>query len=93
MFLCILALLSLDNSMREADPEVLNPWYANDAPMRGPARHNTKLLCALIENGPYHGYLFEPEKIWYICADRKEEEGKRSLLDSGYSSVRLITSL
>ena len=38
------ALLTPDEAMREADPGVIQPWYADDAAMRGPRRRNGKFL-------------------------------------------------
>ena len=40
--------LPLIISMRMVDPGVLQPWYIDDAAMRGTARENSKLLHALI---------------------------------------------
>ena len=34
--------------MREADPGMLWPWYADDKAMRGTARRNVRLLYALM---------------------------------------------
>ena len=41
-----LAFLPLEEAIREADPGVLQTWYADDAAIQGPARNNTKLLRA-----------------------------------------------
>ena len=73
MILYGLALLPLAKAMREEDPGVLQPWYPENAAMRGTSRHNTKLLHALMKKGPHHGYFPEPEKIWHICAKGREE--------------------
>ena len=52
-----LALLPLEEAMREADPGVLQPWYADDAAIQGPTRFNATLLCALIEKCPFCWYF------------------------------------
>ena len=66
MVLYVLALLPLAKAMREVDPGVIQTWYADDAAMRGTARRNAKLLHALMEKFPYHGYFPKPEKSWHI---------------------------
>ena len=43
-----LVLLPLAEAMDEEDQGVLQPWYAEDVAMWGPARRNAKLLRALI---------------------------------------------
>ena len=43
-----LDLLPLEEAMREADQGVFQPWYADNAAMRGPARRNAKILRELI---------------------------------------------
>ena len=59
MVLYGLPIISLPNALRAADPGVLHPWYADNAAMRGTARQNAKLLCALMLKGPCHGYFPE----------------------------------
>ena len=67
--------------MQEVDTGVLQPWYADDAAMRGPARRNAKLLCALIEKGPCHRYFLDPEKSWHIYVEGREEVEAREAFD------------
>ena len=67
MVLYMLSLLSLSETMGEADLGVLQPWCADDAAMRVIARHNAKLLCALMTKFPYRGYFPELEKGWQSC--------------------------
>ena len=88
MVLYGLSLLTLDEAMREADPGVLQPWYADDAAMWGPARRNYKLLRALMGKVPYHGYFTDPEKIWHICREGKEEEEAREVFEAKGIKVR-----
>ena len=63
MVLYGLPLLPLSKSMRTEDPGIFQPWYADDAGMRGLAWRNAKLLQVLMGKGPYHCYSPEPEKI------------------------------
>ena len=43
-----LALLPLDQDMREAGPGLIHSWYTDDEAMRFRAKYNAKLLCALM---------------------------------------------
>ena len=74
MVLYGLALLPTAEATREADPGVLQQWYVYNAAMWRPVRRNAKLLRALMEKGPFHGYFPELEKSWHICAEEGEEE-------------------
>ena len=56
--------------------------------MRVTLRRNAKLLCALTEKLPYHGYFPDPEKIWHICAEEKEEEEARAYFEAEGLKVR-----
>ena len=48
MFLYEIDILPLTGAMQEADQGVFQPWYADNAAMRGPARRNAKILRELI---------------------------------------------
>ena len=90
MVLYGLGLLPLAEVIREADPGVIQPWYANNVSMWGTIRRNTKLLRALMEKGPFHGYFPELEKSWHICAEEREEEEAREAFDAKGVKVRFI---
>ena len=62
MILYIISLIPLANAMRVANPGVLQPWYAENASMRGTSRRNAKLLHASVVKIPYRGYFPEPVK-------------------------------
>ena len=62
-----IALLPLAEILWERYPDVLQPWYADDAAMQGRPDQVTacfKLLCNL---GPHFGYFTEPKKSFVIC--------------------------
>ena len=78
-----IALLPLAEILRERFPDVLQPWYADDAAMQGrPARVAAcfKLLCDL---GPHFGYFPEPEKSFAICPLATEVEVKAAFEAEG----------
>ena len=83
-----LGLLILADAMWEADLEVLQPWYADDEATWETNRRNTNILCAFTEKVPFHGYFPEPEKIWHICAEEREEEEARESFDAEGLKVR-----
>ena len=78
--------LPLEVAIWEVDPGVLQPWYTNDAAMRGCSKHNAKLLRALMEKGPFHEYFPETEKSWHVCAEGREEA--REAFDAEVLKVR-----
>ena len=83
MVLYGIALLPLAEILREAYPEVLQPWYADDAAMQGPPDQVAacfKLLCKI---GPMIGYFPEPEKSFAICPVAAETEVKTIFLAEG----------
>ena len=88
MVLYGLALLPLAEVMREADPGVLKPWYADDTAMQGSVRRNANILRAFMEKGPFHGYFPEPEKSWNVCAEERGEEESRKYFDVEGLKVR-----
>ena len=64
--------MPLCEKMRQAVPEALQPWYADDAGAAGKARAGARCLEYLVEHGPKYGYYSEVEKSWYVC--KKEDE-------------------
>ena len=71
-----IALLPLAEALRKEVPDVLQPWYANDAAMQGPpdcVAACFKLLCKI---GPMFGYYPEPKKSFAICPLVVEAEVK-----------------
>ena len=62
-----IALLPLAELLRKEYPDVLQPWYANDAAMQGVPSRVAKCFKLLTEVGPMFGYLPEPEKSFAIC--------------------------
>ena len=62
-----IALLPLAEILRKQCPEVLQPWYADDAAMQGRPPSVAKCFQLLIKTGPMFGYYPEPEKSFCIC--------------------------
>ena len=78
-----ISLLPLAEFLQERFPDVLQPWYADDAAMQGrPDRVAAcfKLLCDL---GPHFGYFPEPEKSFSICPLATEDEVKAAFVAEG----------
>ena len=62
MVLYGLAVVPMAESLREAQPDVLQPWYADDAAMVGPASGLAATMRLLMQHGPDRGYFPEPAK-------------------------------
>ena len=75
-----ISLLPLAEIMPKRFPDVLQPWYADDAAMQGRPDQVAawfKLLCDL---GPHFGYFPEPEKSFAICPLATEDDVKAARL-------------
>ena len=57
-----LALTPLAETIREAVPTVVQPWYADDEAMAGPVSGIAAAQRLLLELGPRRGYFPEPDK-------------------------------
>ncbi|KAL7530967.1 hypothetical protein ACHAXR_004921 [Thalassiosira sp. AJA248-18] len=76
-------LMPLASSMREAIPDALQPWFADDAAGAGKATDNARCLNFLMTLGPKYGYSLEPDKCWYICKAEDEEVAKAAFQQFG----------
>ena len=62
MILYGIGLMPLAEALRQSDPSVLQPWYADDFALQGPASPVADLFYMLCHHGPSVGYFPEPEK-------------------------------
>jgi hypothetical protein len=67
MILYGIGLMPLAEALRRSDPSVLQPWYADNFALQGPASRVADLFHMLCHHGPSVGYFPEPEKCWVIC--------------------------
>jgi hypothetical protein len=88
MVLYGVALLPLIKRLREKHPDVVQPWYADDAAMWGKARRNAKLLRLLVEEGPAAGYFPEPEKSWHICRKEDMPAARQAFEEEGFPDMQ-----
>ena len=72
MILYGITLASLEEELRDADPTLLSPFYANDAAFDVSARYSVAQLKLLMDQGTDQGYFPEPEKSLFIV-DNPEE--------------------
>ena len=75
--------LPLVHDMREAVPEALQPWFADDSGAAGEAVHAAACLEYLVVNGPRLGYFPEPAKSYYICKEEDEEVTRQAFREKG----------
>ena len=76
MVLYGITLLPLAEALRMEFPDVLQPWYADDAAMQGPPARVAACFKFLCKLGPMFGYYPELEKSFAICPLAVEQEVK-----------------
>jgi hypothetical protein len=62
-----IATLPLARSMRQAIPDALQPWFADDSSAVGTAKQSAQCLLHLQQEGPRYGYFPEATKCIYVC--------------------------
>ena len=81
MILYGLALTPLAKMMRKENPSIVQPWYADDCAMSGPALDIATSMNQLQHLGPARGYFPEPAKSILICHPSHREALKMALAD------------
>ena len=81
MVLYVNLLFPLMKELRDADPTLLSPFYANDAAFDVLARRSAAQLKLLTDRGPDQGYFLEPYKSLIIPNNPVEEEAARQEFD------------
>ena len=76
-----IALLPLCELLRQDCPDVLQPWYADDAAMVGTAIDVAASFTQLCNYGPMFGYFPEPEKSFLICPLATEPPAKTAFME------------
>ena len=61
------ALTPLTESVRAAQPNILQAWYADDSSFAGSAPAIAAAMRTILEKGPARGYYPEPSKSILIC--------------------------
>jgi hypothetical protein len=75
------ALTPLSEQLRRDVPGVLQPWYADDMAMVGPASGIASCMALLEANGPARGYYPEPSKSILICRPEHQDAARMNLSD------------
>ena len=63
--------------LRETDPWLLSPYYADDAAFDGSARRSAQLLKPLMKRRTDQGYFSEPAKALFILDTPGQEEAAK----------------
>ena len=80
-----ISLKFLVEELWEADPGLINPFYADDAAFNELARQSAQLLNQLLERGPDLEYFPDRDKSLFIeDSSNQEEAAKRELEAEGY---------
>ena len=69
----------LTDRLRTEVPELLQPWYADDAAMNGDAKDVARAFSLLQRWGPGVGYFPEPEKSVVICPANRRPQIQEAL--------------
>ena len=77
MVLCGITLVPLEEELRDADPTLLSPFYADDAAFDGSARRSVEQLHLLMDLGPEQGYFPDMAKSLFIADNPEEKEVAR----------------
>ena len=77
MVLYGITLVPLAKELKLADPELLSPFYADDATLDGSARRSAQLLKLLMKRGPDRGYFPKTAKSLFILDTPGREEAAR----------------
>jgi hypothetical protein len=75
------ALVPLSEQLRRDAPSVLQPWYADDMAMVGPASGIASCMALLEVNGPARGYFPEPSKSILVCRPEHQGAARMQLAD------------
>ena len=67
----------LAEELRDADPNLLSPFYADDASFDGSARRSLAQLHLLMDPGLDRGYFPEPAKLLFIENNPEKKEAAR----------------
>ena len=81
MVLYGITLVPLTEDLRDEDPNILSPFYADDETLDGLVRRNAAQLILLMEWGPDRGYFSDPEKSLFIADNPEDEETARQEFD------------
>ena len=83
-----IALIPLADRLRKESPNVLQPWYADDAAMQGPPAEVVDCFALLCKIGPMFGYFPAPAKSFYICPLATVAKAKAAFSAAGMDSVK-----
>jgi hypothetical protein len=81
MILYGLALVPLAYTRRQAHPELVHAWYADDGQLQGRASKVAQAMHHLQRLGPERGYFPEPAKSIFVC-DPEDRPGAEEQLEA-----------
>ena len=83
-----IAVCPLADILRREFPDVLQPWYADDAAMMGAPADAAACFRRLQELGPHFGYHPSSSKSWCICSAAAEPPSRNAFAALGLSTVK-----
>ena len=77
MVLYGITLIPLAEELREADPRLLSPFYADDAAFDGSEQRSAQILKLLMKRGPDWVYFPQPAKSLFILDNLGQEDAAK----------------
>ena len=77
MFLYGITQVPLTEKIRDVDPTLLSPFYADDTAFDGQVRRSATELRLLMDRGTDQEYFHEPSKSLLIAHNLEEKEVER----------------
>ena len=87
MVLYGLALVPLAATLRQAHPEVVQAWYADDGQLQGRSSRVAAAMIDLQRLGPERGYFPEPAKSIFVCNPEDRPGAEERLEAFGFKFV------
>ena len=72
-------MLPVGEDIGKAEPEVVQPWFADDVAMAGPSKRVAAAMALLQHPGPARGYFPEPSTNIVFCQESQMDQVRRTL--------------
>ena len=87
-----ITLVPLSEELRDADPTLLLPFYADDAAFEGSSRRSAAQLQLMIYQGTERGYFPEPAKSLFIACNPEDKEAAKKEFEQACLNLNYVDS-
>ena len=77
MVLYGITLVSLSENLRDTNPTLLSPFYADYVAFDESVRQSAVQLCLLMDQGPDQGYFLDTTRLIFISDNSEEKEAEK----------------